>query len=284
VKLKEPLLYRRSFDACSSSNVASDSVTPSSEEIEMRSLKKQSRRFTTATGVSVLVATLGLGACNTAMTDRTESGTANKEVVVKVLEGAFNRYDVAVIRENVAETYVQHNPQATDGRAGLAGLVEYLSIQPKSERPSVQIRRVLADGKLVVAHSEYQWGPKKLAVFDVFRVNDGKLVEHWDAIQEQPAQTANGQTMLDGPTAIRERDRTAANKELVERFVDDTLVNGRMERFTGYFDGERYVRHNPLIPDSPSGLVKAFTQMAKQGIIVRYDEVKCVSGSCRSIV
>ncbi len=240
--------------------------------------KKLSRSHLAAASVALLATTLGLGACTTAATNRADASKTNKELVVKVLDGAFNRYDVDVIREYVAENYVQHNPQVTDGRAGLSGFVEYLAKQPKNQRPSVEVRRVLADGEFVVSHSEYKWGPKTLAVFDVFRVKDGKLVEHWDAIQEQPAKTANGNTMLDGPIAVRERDRTAANKELVKRFVDDILVNGRMERFAGYFNGENYVQHNPLIPNTPSGLVKAFTQMAKQGITVKYDEVKRVIG------
>jgi predicted SnoaL-like aldol condensation-catalyzing enzyme len=84
--------------------------------------------------------------------------------------------------------------------------------------------------------------------------------------------------MTDGPTEATDLDKTANNKALARNFVDDILVNGRMEKLTGYFNGDQYIQHNPLIPDQLSGLGKALGEMAKQGITMKYDSIHQVLG------
>ena len=54
-----------------------------------------------------------------------------------------------------------------------------------------------ASGDLVMVHGRYTgWGPKPLVAVDIFRVKDGKIVEHWDVNQDVPEQTANTNTMF----------------------------------------------------------------------------------------
>jgi predicted SnoaL-like aldol condensation-catalyzing enzyme len=84
--------------------------------------------------------------------------------------------------------------------------------------------------------------------------------------------------MVDGPTEAVDLDNTAENKELVRRFVDDILVNGRMEKLAGYFQGNTYVQHNPHIGDDLSGLATALEALAEQGITMRYDRIHRVLG------
>ena len=84
--------------------------------------------------------------------------------------------------------------------------------------------------------------------------------------------------MIDGPTTATDLDRTAANKTLVRAFVDDILVNGRMDKLAGYYDGDRYVQHNPEIADGLSGLGAALEAMAKAGMTMKYDRVHQVLG------
>ena len=73
-------------------------------------------------------------------------------------------------------------------------------------------------------------------------------------------------------------DRTEANKKLVAAFVDDILVNGRMEKLQGYFDGDKYIQHNPQIADGLSGLGAALEEMAKQGVTMKYDKMHMLLG------
>ena len=133
-------------------------------------------------------------------------------------------------------------------------------------------------GDYVFAHTEYNFFGPKIG-FDIFCYENNKIVEHWDNLQATPP-TANpsGHSMTDGPVVVADLDKTAANKALVEAFVEDILVNGRMEKLAGYFDGDHYIQHNPQIADTLSGLGAALQAMAKQGITMQYDRIHKVLG------
>jgi predicted SnoaL-like aldol condensation-catalyzing enzyme len=130
----------------------------------------------------------------------------------------------------------------------------------------------------VFAHTEYDFFGPKIG-FDVFRFEDGRIVEHWDNLQEIPAQpNPSGRTMTDGSTTVTDRDRTEANKTLVRAFVDDILVHGRMDRLAGYYDGDAYLQHNPGVADGLTGLGAALAAMEEAGISMKYDRVHKVLG------
>ena len=84
--------------------------------------------------------------------------------------------------------------------------------------------------------------------------------------------------MTDRTTEVKDLDKTEANKTLVQNFVEDILVNGKMERLAQYFDGDNYLQHNPQIPDNLSGVGSALEAMAKQGITMKYDKIHKVLG------
>ena len=84
--------------------------------------------------------------------------------------------------------------------------------------------------------------------------------------------------MTDGPTEANDVDKTEANKDLVRAFVDDILVNGRLDKLAGYFDGDHYVQHNPHIGDGLSGLGRRWRQWRKAGITMKYDKIHKVLG------
>jgi predicted SnoaL-like aldol condensation-catalyzing enzyme len=170
--------------------------------------------------------------------------------------------------------YVQHNLGAADGLEGFGALMALL---PRGSA-KVSTRRVFQDGEFVFAHTDYDFFGPKIG-FDIFRFEDGKIVEHWDNLQEKPSSpNPSGHTMIDGPTAVLDPGKTAANKVLVRSFVDDILVNGRMQKLAGYYDGDNYVQHNPQIGDGLSGLGQALEAMAKQGITMKYDTIHMVLG------
>jgi len=178
---------------------------------------------------------------------------------------------VAVINPN---KYIQHNLGAEDGLAGFGKLLQQLP--PKSAK--VNTVRVFQDGDYVFAHTDYNFFGPKIG-FDIFRFEDGKIVEHWDNLQEKPSNAnPSGHTMTDGATTIADLNKTEKNKALVKKFVEDILVNGKMDKLGGYFDGDNYIQHNPLIPDQLSGLGKTLGEMAKQGITMKYDKIHKVLG------
>ncbi len=170
--------------------------------------------------------------------------------------------------------YIQHNLAVGDGLAGFGAVMQAL---PKGSARA-NVVRVFQDGDFVFAHTDYDFfGPK--VGFDIFRFENGKIVEHWDNLQDKPQQpNPSGRTMLDGPTQATDLDKTATNKALVRAFVDDILVNGRMDKLAGYFDGDNYLQHNPMVADRVSGLGAALQAMAKQGITMKYDRVHRILG------
>lgn len=172
-----------------------------------------------------------------------------------------------------ANKYTQHNLAVGDGLAGFGAVLQAL---PK-DSAKVNTVRVMQDGPFVFAHTDYNFfGPK--VGFDIFRFEDGKIVEHWDNLQEKAGPNPSGHTMLDGATEVKDLDQTEANKALVRTFVDDILVHGRMEKLASYYDGDNYIQHNPGIGDGLSGLGRALGEMAKAGITMKYDQIHKVLG------
>ncbi len=169
--------------------------------------------------------------------------------------------------------YIQHNLAAADG---LPGLMEFLrQVPPNSLK--VKTVRVYQDGDYVFAHTDYNvFGPK--VGFDIFRFEGDKVVEHWDNLQETAPANPSGHTMIDGPVESKDSGKTEQNKALVRRFVEDILVNGKMEKLAGYFDGDKYTQHNPQIGDGLSGLGRALEAMAKQGLTLKYSQIHKVLG------
>ncbi|GAB3989493.1 hypothetical protein GCM10028807_14520 [Spirosoma daeguense] len=137
--------------------------------------------------------------------------------------------------------YIQHNLGAADGLAGFGVLLRQL---PKGSA-KINTVRVFGDGEYVFAHTDYNFFGPKIG-FDVFRFENGQIVEHWGNLQEKPIKAnPGGRTMIDGPTQSTDATKTEANKTLVKSFVDGILVNGRVDKLTGYFNGDNYIQYNP---------------------------------------
>ena len=170
--------------------------------------------------------------------------------------------------------YVQHNLAVADGLAGFGAALQ--ALPPGSAK--VNTVRVFQDGDFVFAHTDYNFFGPKIG-FDVFRFEDGKIVEHWDNLQITPTQAnPSGRSMTDGPTTATDLDKTATNKQLVAAFIDDILVNGRMDRIGQHIVGDNYRQHNPQIADGLSGLGAALDAMAKAGVAMNYTKVHKVLG------
>ena len=196
-----------------------------------------------------------------------------KQQVIELLK-AIETGEAAPVAVVNPEKYIQHNLAVADGLEGFGAALQAL---PKGSA-RVNTVRVLQDGDYVFSHTDYNFFGPKIG-FDIFRFENGKIVEHWDNLQQTPV-TANpsGRTMIDGPTVPTDLDKTEPNKKLVAAFVDDILVNGRLERLSGYFDGDNYVQHNPQIADGLSGLDAALQALAKAGITMKYSKVHKVLG------
>ena len=122
---------------------------------------------------------------------------SNKKIVRDFYELAFNQHKpTEAAKRYIGDRYVQHNPHVPNGAEAFYGYFEgFFKDHPKSR---VEIKRVLADGDLVVLHlhSIADESDRGRAIVDIFRVEGSKIVEHWDVIQDIPAQAANTNTMF----------------------------------------------------------------------------------------
>jgi predicted SnoaL-like aldol condensation-catalyzing enzyme len=112
----------------------------------------------------------------------------NKQTVARLFD-AFRGGDVDAFDELIVDGYVQHNPQAGNGLQAVKDF--FRPVGPVD----VEVHRVIAEGDLVAVHANYETWNK--AAVDIFRLNDdGKIIEHWDVLQDVPETTVSGNDMF----------------------------------------------------------------------------------------
>ena len=120
----------------------------------------------------------------------------NKHTVMAFYEAVINQKDFNLASQYLGARYTQHNPTAADGPEGLKLFIEFL----RTNFPNAhsEIKKVFADGDFVILHvySIREPGTRGRAIFDLFKLEDGKIVEHWDVIQDIPAESANANGMF----------------------------------------------------------------------------------------
>uniref|UniRef100_K3XCN1 SnoaL-like domain-containing protein n=1 Tax=Globisporangium ultimum (strain ATCC 200006 / CBS 805.95 / DAOM BR144) TaxID=431595 RepID=K3XCN1_GLOUD len=203
---------------------------------------------------------------------------ANKALAANALDAIFNKRDVSAVDKYISTTYLQHNPAVGDGRDALKS---FMALFPSNSK--FELGTQAADGDLVWTHARYSGIPglnTSIAV-DVFRVKDGKIVEHWDVIQEEiPAsKTASGRPMFpiesstpfpsvpkrceDASTPCESKEQLDANKVLVAKALD-AFFNKRDVNAVDTYIGTEYLQHNPHVGDGPEEL-KAFIETFLSG-------------------
>jgi predicted SnoaL-like aldol condensation-catalyzing enzyme len=120
----------------------------------------------------------------------------NKQTVRAYYEMAFAGQPELAAQRYIGPRYIQHNPEAKDGPEAFIAFVHYL----RGAHPELRldIKRIFGDGDFVITHSHLtlQDGKPGQALADFFRLEDGKVVEHWDVIQSVPAEAANSNGMF----------------------------------------------------------------------------------------
>jgi predicted SnoaL-like aldol condensation-catalyzing enzyme len=189
----------------------------------------------------------------------------DKQLVVHVYDQLFSHGNLDVIDEYFGPQYINHNPQAPDGTEALRRFVTGFHAAYPNLRHTVE--RVIAEDDLVLLHSHavLEPGTNGQVVVDIFRVRDGKIVEHWDVIQPVPDTSVSGHDMFTtlstpaqslpdpaAPTEAAKKPATALFHELtVERDVT------ALDRYAA----DPFYEHNPQHADGIAAAKQLFTSL-----------------------
>jgi len=130
----------------------------------------------------------------------------NRAAVLRYMQAFINQRDMNALDEVMVADWIAHNPAEGNGRDALKELAAgWFQQFPQLH---ADVKRVFADGDFVVTHTHYtvnaqdrgnDWAPGSAATVDIFRLEDGKIVEHWDVVQRPiPEESVNGNSMFDG--------------------------------------------------------------------------------------
>ncbi len=197
---------------------------------------------------------------------------SNRDKVVALLN-SFNTGDKTPISYINPNKYIQHNLAVGDGLAGFGEVMQHAP--PGGFKANVI--RSFEDGDFVFTHTEYDFFGPKIG-FDVFRFEDGLIVEHWDNLIDLQKPNPSGRTQIDGATEITDLDKTEANKAKAQDFINTVLLEHKMDQVTNYINPTKYIQHNPAVADGLEGFGAAMKYFAEKGLVMEYTKLHKVLG------
>jgi len=158
-------------------------------EVEMLRLIP-ARTALAVTAFALLAATPAAGAADAKQMEE------NKKTVAAFYDAALNQKDFEKASQYIGPRYTQHNPGAADGPEGLKAFLAFL--REKFPNNHSEIKRIFADGDYVIVHvhAVREPGTRGNAIVDIFKLENGKVVEHWDVVQPIPEKAANENGMF----------------------------------------------------------------------------------------
>lgn len=203
----------------------------------------------------------------------------NKKETALAFVQAVTSQNADKVRALANEDYIQHNPFLPTGLEPFIGLFPVL----KENGTQAQAVRMLEDGDFVVLHQLWTgakpFGAEKMVSFDVLRFDEnGKIAEHWDALQPIVTETASGRSQTDGTTTITDLEKTDDNKTLAKAMVEDILMGKNPNKITDYISAEQYDQHNPGIKDGLAGIIEAVEYLTTQNNMFKYTKIHKVFG------
>lgn len=146
------------------------------------------------TTIAIILSLAGSASSATAQESAAEA--QNKKIVLDFYEKVLNGKNPEALTSYLGSRYTQHNPGIADGVEGLRKFIEFL--RQNSPQAHSEPKHVFADGDYVIIHSHAirEPGTRGVAIVDIFRLEEQKIVEHWDIIQPVPETAANSNGMF----------------------------------------------------------------------------------------
>ena len=107
----------------------------------------------------------------------------NKEIIVNGMTKAAATLNPDVLDDYIHDDYIQHNPMIGQGKAGLKAFMQAM-VAAGAQTQKIEIVNASASGDLVWVHVKMYLGEKYMSIADIFKMKDGKAIEHWDVMQE----------------------------------------------------------------------------------------------------
>ena len=192
------------------------------------------------------------------------------EKVKAMLQGiAAGDADRAIRHINPAR-YVEHDPRRADGVDGLKRYIRELC----AEDHRLTVVRAIQDGDHVVTQADGLILGRGV-FFEIFRFEDGSVVEHWAFSTKSAPPNKSGHTQTDGPARARNLEDTEKNKSIIRDYYETVHVRGEHGRIPQYFSGDRCVRHEPGVSDGVGNFRRDLEQLVKHRSI---DGIKFLFG------
>ena len=180
------------------------------------------------------------------------------------LENATNLYlqgirdgDLSAIDRYTGSRYTQHSTGMKDGADGF---IEFFKgfLERTSDR-DIRVIRAIEDGNNVFVHvyQDIDNGTAKWVTTDMFDTDENdRMIEHWDVIAAytEVDKTASGNDVVLGDFELKDLDKTDENKKLVRNFIVDVFQNGNHDSVEKYVSTEKYIQHNPSVPNGIDAL------------------------------
>ena len=200
----------------------------------------------------------------------TAKATSNIERVLTVFAG-ISAGDVGAATQYIDHTrFVQHNPYAA---TGVEGLMQFIRQSPRDQL-QLTVVRAFQDGPYVVTQAKGQRSGRNV-FFDIFRFEDGLVVEHWAFSTMDAPPNQSGHTQTDGPTQPKLSEDTEKNKSIVREYYETIHISGDHSKIPQYFSGDHCIRHEPGVRDGVTAFKRDLAELVKHRSI---DEIKFVLG------
>ncbi|MBX3242278.1 MAG: nuclear transport factor 2 family protein [Chitinophagaceae bacterium] len=119
----------------------------------------------------------------------------NKQIATAAYQRIFGNLDISGVDEYMSKDFIQHNPTIADGPQGVKALVQMLLSQGVSKQ-KINFKHIVSENDIVFLHSRYEMAGKEWRFIDIYRIKNGKLAEHWDAMMPMPDEPANNNQMF----------------------------------------------------------------------------------------
>ncbi|MDW7693368.1 nuclear transport factor 2 family protein [Flammeovirgaceae bacterium SG7u.111] len=186
-----------------------------------------------------------------------ENTNVNKSLISSFYAKVIGERDAEFAAQIVTDDYIQHNPMVKTGKTGFIESINFLKSLPQPQNQPKPFIRLIADGNFVAGHLEIDFMGKKMAVIDLFKIENDLIAEHWDAIENIPEGVEG--LLKAGRLGNENPGSTQENKELVTRYLR-VLQHKQFEQISEFVLGD-FIQHSLQIPQGIEGLQDYYQQI-----------------------